>query len=375
MASVRLKPKSRYWYACITLPDGKQKQFSTELEDKEKAYAAAVEAENAARRFHTKPHALRAAFTRIADEIIGTPAVDPAAFFAEWASLRAPEVTHGSGNTYKLVGKEAATWLADNGVTTLEAITASHVTRLRDHWAKGTSPVTANKKLKILRSALKYAMVMAKHIPTNPAEGVGSLKTTESARRAFTEKEIAILLPALSGEWRALFFFGLFTGQRINDLATLHWNQLDLANATMTSVAAKTGATIHLPLVTQITDCLAELPASDDPRSPVFPGLYAMSNPARSNTFREILEGVGLAPKRPNHNRKNDTLAKKRVTSELSFHSLRHTATTMLKAAGVADSIARAIIGHESKAVSRVYTHLDLETMRAALDKVAGAES
>ena len=47
----------------------------------------------------------------------------------------------------------------------------------------------------------------------------------------------------------------------------------------------------------------------------------------------------------------------------------------VLKAAGVADSIARAIIGHESKAVSRVYTHLDLETMRAALDKVAGAES
>ena len=42
----------------------------------------------------------------------------------------------------------------------------------------------------------------------------------------------------------------------------------------------------------------------------------------------------------------------------------------MLKAAGVSDSIARAIIGHSSEAISRAYTHLDLATMRQALDKL-----
>jgi integrase len=62
-----------------------------------------------------------------------------------------------------------------------------------------------------------------------------------------------------------------------------------------------------------------------------------------------------------------------RLTAELCFHSLRHTATSALKSAGVSDAIARAIVGHESAAVSRAYTHLDMETMRKALEKMPGA--
>jgi integrase len=41
--------------------------------------------------------------------------------------------------------------------------------------------------------------------------------------------------------------------------------------------------------------------------------------------------------------------------SEISFHSLRHSAVTLLKAAGVSDFIAREIVGHDSAAVSRQY--------------------
>jgi hypothetical protein len=41
-----------------------------------------------------------------------------------------------------------------------------------------------------------------------------------------------------------------------------------------------------------------------------------------------------------------------------------------LKAAGVTDGIASAIIGHQSAAVSQRYTHLDLATMKTAIDKL-----
>ena len=47
-----------------------------------------------------------------------------------------------------------------------------------------------------------------------------------------------------------------------------------------------------------------------------------------------------------------------------------HTATSLLKNAGVSDVVARDIVGHESEAVSRNYTHIDAETKRAALDKL-----
>ena len=39
-----------------------------------------------------------------------------------------------------------------------------------------------------------------------------------------------------------------------------------------------------------------------------------------------------------------------------------------IKNAGVSDVVARDIIGHDSAAVSRVYTHIDTETKRKAVD-------
>jgi integrase len=64
-----------------------------------------------------------------------------------------------------------------------------------------------------------------------------------------------------------------------------------------------------------------------------------------------------------------------REASEISFHSLRHSAVTMLKAAGVSDFIAREIVGHESAAASRQYTHLTTDDKRAAMQRLPDVTS
>jgi integrase len=46
---------------------------------------------------------------------------------------------------------------------------------------------------------------------------------------------------------------------------------------------------------------------------------------------------------------------------------LRRSAVTLLKAAGVSDFFAREIVGHESAAVSRQYSHLTTEHKRDAM--------
>lgn len=374
MASIRRKAKSRFCWACITLPGGKQRQFSTGIEDEAEALAIAQEAETAARRHAQRPHQLRAAFARIAEDVIGHRAEDPATWLSGWARARSAEVERSTAAAYATAARDAGEWFAAAGIRSLDAITPRHLEQLRDHLAGRTSPATANGKLKILRMALKSA-VRDKLIPENPAAAVAAAKSRATVRREFTPAEIELLLPALTGEWRALFFMGLFTGQRLNDLAELRWHQLDLQRATLGFIARKTGATVALPLVPQIVDSLAELPSSDDPRAPVFPCLHALRRPSRSTAFRDILAGVGLAvPVDRYRGSRPPRESRSRQTSELSFHSLRHTATTMLKAAGVADSIARAIIGHESAAVSRVYTHLDMETMRTALMRISRAD-
>jgi integrase len=60
----------------------------------------------------------------------------------------------------------------------------------------------------------------------------------------------------------------------------------------------------------------------------------------------------------------------KRTINEISFHSLRHTATSWLKNAGVSEAIAMDIVGHDSAAISRHYTHIDTSSKRAALAKM-----
>jgi integrase len=88
-----------------------------------------------------------------------------------------------------------------------------------------------------------------------------------------------------------------------------------------------------------------------------------------SNQFREILVDAGLVePREYKTTKKGRSHA--REASEISFHSLRHSAVTMLKASGLSDVFAREIVGHESAAVSRHYTHLSTDDLRNAMQRL-----
>jgi integrase len=69
----------------------------------------------------------------------------------------------------------------------------------------------------------------------------------------------------------------------------------------------------------------------------------------------------------PHRKTKNGRDAK-RDLRDISFHSFRHTATSMMKNAGVSEAVVMDIIGHDSPAVSAMYTHIDSAAKRSALD-------
>jgi integrase len=126
---------------------------------------------------------------------------------------------------------------------------------------------------------------------------------------------------------------------------------------------------INIPMMQPVVDYLAALPANDDPDAHVFPKAAKQTHVASlSNQFREILIDAGLAEVREygRHSKKQNPV-RTRELNDISFHSLRHSAVTMLKAAGVSDFIAREIVGHESAAVSRQYSHLSTAHKRDAM--------
>jgi integrase len=51
---------------------------------------------------------------------------------------------------------------------------------------------------------------------------------------------------------------------------------------------------------------------------------------------------------------------------DTSFHSLRHTAVSLLKDAGIPDAVVVALVGHESSAMSHRYTHVAKEALAKA---------
>jgi integrase len=371
MASVRLRDESKMWYACITVdtPAGrKQKHFSTGLTDKNEALGVAVAAERAARKYGVAPHQLRKALENLAEEYTPVADADPAEWLERWGKGVAGTVAKGTGVAYAAIAEAAAIWCRANRVKSFAALTTAKLKAMRDDWlAVGNSPVTCNTKIKRLSVALEAAH-KEKLLSENPAVTLDPLRVETTKRREFRADELKSLLDVLTGEWRALVMLGFYTGQRLNDLAELSWHQLDLVAGTIRFHTRKTDALVSLPLTRTAIDALAELPAGETLNAPVFTEIAKLARETRSNHFRTLLASVGLA--RPIDRKERLGGRSKRKVAELTFHSLRHTATSNLKSAGVSDAVARAIIGHESAAVSRAYTHLDTETLRTALEKL-----
>src|SRR5206468_2792302 len=111
----------------------------------------------------------------------------------------------------------------------LNALTPRDILTFRDSLADRLSASTANQSLKVVRMAFKDA-VSAGLLSTNVAAGVRRAKSAEeeNRRRPFTIDEVKRILRVSHGEWPGLIRFGLYTGQRLGDIAALTWqNVLD----------------------------------------------------------------------------------------------------------------------------------------------------
>ena len=212
----------------------------------------------------------------------------------------------------------------------------------------------------------------------NPAGRVKLLKSSkETKRRPFTLAEIKRILKGCGNdvEWRGLVLFGLYLGQRLGDLSKLTWRAVNFETGEIAFTTRKTGRRIVLPLVQPLIDYLSALPASDNPNAYIFPNAATHKRTASlSNQFREILSDTGLVEPR-GHEATKRGRSQARETSEISFHSLRHSAVTMLKASGLSDVFAREIVGHESAAISRQYTHLSTDNVRNAMRRLPDVTS
>ena len=137
----------------------------------------------------------------------------------------------------------------------------------------------------------------------------------------------------------------------------LTWAQIDLERDEIALTTRKTGKSLLIPIAAPLREHLLSLPSGDNPRSPVHPRAFEIVTAqdgrvgTLSNQFSDLLVAAGLRGPQP-HRSRGIGREGKRTGLDLSFHSLRHTAVSLLKDAGVPDSVVQALVGHESAAMS-----------------------
>jgi integrase len=132
------------------------------------------------------------------------------------------------------------------------------------------------------------------------------------------------------------------------------------------------GREMVIPVAAPLYAYFLEIAKNDEPHAPLFPRAFELRSRKKSglsNKFYRLMTRAGVVEPRTNK-KKGAGRNTRRQSGGLGFHCLRHYCTTALKASGASDVIAREIIGHESAAVSRTYSHIDSATLRAAIDKL-----
>jgi integrase len=369
MASVIRYPDSKYYVAAFRDVSGKQYRRTTRETSRKQAQLVADEFERVAQR-QLSAQRVRATLSEFYKKHYGEelPQTSARSYSKNWLASRAAETSAHSIHIYKIAIDKFIAFLGPQADTAIDEISRVAITAFRDAQLAVNATGTVNLTLKVVkmlfRSARRDGFILA-----DPAETVKSAKHAATfERRAFTIAEIRAVLDVADDEWRSLIKFGIYTGQRLGDIAALTWAQVDLDRDEIRLTTRKTGKQLLVPIAGPLKEHLLEN-VSDDPRAPVFPraAKSIAVNDGRvvdlSNQFGDLLVSAGLrAPEKSARTRSGS----RRQGQSLSFHSLRHTAVSMLKDAGVPDAVVMALVGHNSAAMSQRYTHVGSEALAKA---------
>jgi integrase len=378
MACIWKHPQSRYWFARFLDKDGRYRNASTKSTDRKTALKLAEEFETVAKARRTATQCRRV-ISRLHAEITGEvlPSSSVRAFVKNWLNEKAGTAKA----TQDFYSSSTARFLAHLGPLAedeLSMISKEHLVAFRNALMARLSPKATNHYLKVVKMLFRAAKRDG-YLVDDPSEFVETVKDKghdRKRRRPFTLDQIRAVLAVADEEWRSMILCGLYTGQRIGDIARLTWANVDLERGQIKLTTRKTGAVLMIPMAAPLKEHLDTLPTPDarPELAPLHPRAFAIvtqqgRSGTLSNQFADLLAAAGLREKKPHRVTSGEGRDGRRESEMLSFHSLRHSAVTLLKEAGIPAAVVQKLIGHESAQMSELYTTVGEE----ALVKAAAA--
>ena len=146
--------------------------------------------------------------------------------------------------------------------------------------------------------------------------------------KPLTFEQVKALLSTAKGEMKTLILLAATTGQRLDDLLALRWQDVDLANRVISFHLAKTRRAMVMPMTEDAKAHLERLPTGG-PDSLVLPGLGNRPAAVVSRQFGKLAKQVGHAGAR--------------------FHALRVTFVYQLQTVSATPGDLMAVLDHAKK--------------------------
>lgn len=256
------------------------------------------------------------------------------------------------------------------GETPLKDISTHQIQKHLDARFDSTSPSTANLERKILRVFFKR-VTDGGLLKVNPIALVKHFRAgLKKHRKPFEVGQLSALYALASPFWQYMILAGFYSGQRMGDCITLEIEHVDFKALMIRREMGKTNKLVQIPLTPRLA---AAIRTQIGQRKsgyawPTEAALYREQGAKPfSNQFRDLLARGGFVEKRNASKRKSERGYGK---CDFSFHSLRHSFVTALKATGATQAVAKALAGHSSDSINELYTHIPAEALAEAVSKL-----
>lgn len=157
----------------------------------------------------------------------------------------------------------------------------------------------------------------------------------------------------------------------------LAWVAVDLDGNVLRLKQRKTKHKVQVPIRPALRTLLVGLRSKlgkVNPSDPIWPEhaerYERLGAGPFSNEFYDLMASCGLVPARTHKvvkRAKSKAGSQSRQLTPISFHSLRHTFISLLRATGGNQAVAKELAGHSSDAVNDLYTHMPAETLQRAI--------
>ena len=201
----------------------------------------------------------------------------------------------------------------------------------------------------------------------NPWQDLPRRRADTHIRRALTDAEIAKIIDTAEGELRALVIIGARTGLRLGDACQLKWSAFE-SDGVMRTVTRKTGAPVALPgeaLKLEIEAAIGR--TSGQQQGFIMPEIAATYERDAALICKHLHKVFLRAGIKTGIKEKGWSKAR----PDASYHSLRHAFVTRAIEAGVAAPIVRALVGHNTAAMTDRYTHVGEAAILEAFSKIS----